>query len=66
MLIVHVHVQVKPEAVEAFREATVENARNSLKESGIARFDVLQKPDDPAPGIRRRPITRFGATQWLR
>jgi autoinducer 2-degrading protein len=47
MLIVHVHVRVKPESVEAFRQATVENARNSLKEPGIARFDVVQQQDDP-------------------
>ena len=40
MLIVHVHVQVKPEFIEAFREATVGNARTSVREPGIARFDV--------------------------
>ena len=47
MLIVHVHVQVKPEFVEAFRVATKENARHSLREPGIARFDVFQQSDDP-------------------
>jgi len=47
MLIVHVHVSVKPEAVEAFRSASAENARNSLKEPGVARFDVLQEEDNP-------------------
>ena len=47
MLIVHVHIQVKPDQVEAFRAACVENARNSLQEPGIARFDVLQQQDDP-------------------
>jgi len=47
MLIVLVHVHVKPEAVDAFREASVENARNSVREPGIARFDVLQAQDDP-------------------
>ena len=47
MLVVHVHVKVKPESVEAFRQATVENARNSVKEPGIARFDVIQQSDDP-------------------
>jgi (4S)-4-hydroxy-5-phosphonooxypentane-2,3-dione isomerase len=47
MFIVHVFVQVKPEYVEAFRNATVENARNSVREPGIARFDVLQQSDDP-------------------
>lgn len=47
MLIVHVHVHVKPEHVEAFRQAAIENAANSVKEPGIARFDVLEQDDDP-------------------
>jgi autoinducer 2-degrading protein len=47
MFIVHVHVQVKPESVDAFRRATLENARNSVQEPGIARFDVIQQLDDP-------------------
>ena len=47
MLIVHVQVHVKPDCVEAFRTATVENARNSVKEPGVARFDVVQQSDDP-------------------
>lgn len=47
MLIVHVFVHVKPEAVEAFKAATLENARNSVQEPGIARFDVIQQADDP-------------------
>jgi autoinducer 2-degrading protein len=47
MLVVHVFVHVKPEAVEAFKQATVENASNSIQEPGIARFDVIQQTDDP-------------------
>jgi (4S)-4-hydroxy-5-phosphonooxypentane-2,3-dione isomerase len=47
MLIVHVHVQVKPECVDAFIRATTENARHSLKEPGIACFDVVQRQNDP-------------------
>jgi autoinducer 2-degrading protein len=47
MLIVHVHAHVKPEFADAFRRATVENARNSVREPGIARFDVLQNAEDP-------------------
>jgi (4S)-4-hydroxy-5-phosphonooxypentane-2,3-dione isomerase len=47
MLVVHVHVHVKPECIESFREASLENARNSLREPGIARFDVVQAQDDP-------------------
>jgi (4S)-4-hydroxy-5-phosphonooxypentane-2,3-dione isomerase len=48
MFIVHVFVQVKAEYVEAFKTATLENAKNSIKESGIARFDVVQQQDDPS------------------
>jgi len=48
MLIVHVHVHVKPEFTNAFLQATVENARNSIQEPGIARFDVVQQADDPS------------------
>ena len=47
MLVVHVHVHVNPESVEAFKKASVENARNSIQEPGIARFDVIQQADDP-------------------
>ncbi|UCE47835.1 MAG: antibiotic biosynthesis monooxygenase [Phycisphaerales bacterium] len=47
MLVVHVHVHVKPDQVEAFRQASLENARNSVQEPGIARFDVIQQQDDP-------------------
>jgi|SRR6267378_2067789 autoinducer 2-degrading protein len=50
MLVVHVHVHVKPEYVDAFKNATLANARESIKEPGIARFDVMQQRDD---------ITRF-------
>ena len=46
MQIVHVHVNVKPEFVEAFKQATLENASNSVHEAGIARFDVIQHTDD--------------------
>ncbi|HNR33279.1 MAG TPA: putative quinol monooxygenase [Candidatus Hydrogenedentes bacterium] len=48
MYIVLVECVVKPEHVEAFRAASIENARNSVREPGIARFDVLQQHDDPA------------------
>jgi autoinducer 2-degrading protein len=51
MLIVHVHVSVKPDCIEAFRQATVENARASVQEPGIARFDVIQQMDNPAKFI---------------
>jgi autoinducer 2-degrading protein len=48
MLIVHVHIQVKPEWVEAFKVATQANANASRLEAGVLRFDVLQQADDPA------------------
>jgi autoinducer 2-degrading protein len=47
MIVVHVHVHVKPEFVDRFRAASVQNARNSVQEPGIARFDVIQQGDDP-------------------
>jgi autoinducer 2-degrading protein len=46
MLIVHVHVHVRPEFVEDFRTASLENASKSIKEPGVARFDVIQQADD--------------------
>ncbi len=46
MLVVHVQVHVKPECVEAFKAASLENARQSAQEAGIARFDVVQQLDD--------------------
>jgi quinol monooxygenase YgiN len=47
MLIIHVHVHVKPESIDAFKKASLENARNSIQELGVARFDVVQRQDDP-------------------
>ena len=46
MFIVHVFVHVKPDRIEEFKQATLENARNSVLEPGIARFDVVQQIDD--------------------
>ncbi len=48
MFAVHVHVRVKAGFLQAFTQATVENARESRKEPGVARFEVLQQQDDPA------------------
>jgi quinol monooxygenase YgiN len=47
MLIVHVHITVKPDSIAAFKEATIENARKSRLEPGIAGFDLIQQNDDP-------------------
>lgn len=48
MFIVHVFVHVKEDRIEDFKQATLENARNSVKESGVARFDVVQQQDAPS------------------
>lgn len=48
MLVVHVDVHVNSEQIDAFITATLENARNSVQEPGIARFDVIQDQSDPA------------------
>ena len=47
MLIVLVHVHVVSDAIEAFLAATLDNARHSIQEPGVVRFDVLQDTDDP-------------------
>jgi len=48
MLVVLVHVHVKPEAIDLFKAATLVNGRLSRLEPGVARFDVVQQRDDPA------------------
>ena len=48
MFIVHVHAHVKAEHIEAFQQATIENARHSVREPGVALFDVIQQQDDPS------------------
>ena len=47
MLIVHVHVRVRLERTADFLAATLVNARASLGEPGVLRFDVLQDEADP-------------------
>jgi quinol monooxygenase YgiN len=47
MIIVHVFIHVKPESVDRFIAASLENARQSVQEPGIIRFDVVQEDDDP-------------------
>jgi len=48
MFIVHVFVHVKDDQIDAFTAATLENARNSVQEPGVGRFDVIQQQDDPS------------------
>ena len=73
MLIVHVHVNVKPEFVDVFKQATLENAANSVLEPGIARFDVIQQTDDPTKFIlvevyktSQAPAAHKETTHYLR
>jgi len=46
MLVVHVHVRVRPDDLEGFLDATLANAAASLKEPGVVRFDVLTDQAD--------------------
>ena len=48
MLVIHIQVHVKPEFIEPFKQATLANARESMKEPGVARFDVVQNQEDPS------------------
>jgi (4S)-4-hydroxy-5-phosphonooxypentane-2,3-dione isomerase len=47
LVVVFVNVHVLPQHIEAFRAATLANARESVKEPGVARFDVVQETEDP-------------------
>ena len=47
MIVIHVHIIVKPECLEKFIKASVENASHSIQEPGIARFDFIQQADNP-------------------
>jgi quinol monooxygenase YgiN len=47
MIVAIINVHVKPKYIEAFNTAILDNARNSIKEPGVARFDVYQQSDDP-------------------
>jgi autoinducer 2-degrading protein len=51
MLVVHVHVHVKEDMIEEFKKISIENAQNSIKEPGVARFDVIQQNDDKSKFI---------------
>ncbi len=47
LLIVHVHVRVKPGAEDPFRSASLDNAAASRREPGVVRFDLLADREDP-------------------
>ncbi len=47
MIIAHIYVQVNADHLETFIAAITENARQSVQEPGILRFDVMQQADDP-------------------
>jgi autoinducer 2-degrading protein len=48
MLVAIINVHVIPEYIEGFKTASLDNASNSIKESGVIRFDVYQQSDDPS------------------
>jgi autoinducer 2-degrading protein len=47
MFAVMVHINVKADSIEEFKQASIINAQNSIQEPGIARFDFLQRQEDP-------------------
>ena len=57
MLIVHVFVHVKADAVDGFIAATRENARNSVREPGIVRFDIISSRTTPHASSWSRSTT---------
>ena len=59
MYIVHVHVRVKDEYIKAFKDATLENAKNSVQEPGIARFDVIQEMENPSKFVLVEVYRKF-------
>ena len=46
MYVVAVTIFVKPEHLQPFTDATLDNAQNTRKEPGNIRFDVAQAEDD--------------------
>ena len=65
MHIVHVFVHVKPNWIGAFQTATLENARNSMQEPGIARFDIVQQQEDPARfSLANKRASVLSFTTW--
>jgi len=47
MVIVQVYVKVKKECIDAFISETIKNTANSIKESGVVRFDFMQETENP-------------------
>ena len=47
MVIAHVFIRIKTESIEEFKNASMENAKCSILEPGMRRFDVIQQSDDP-------------------
>jgi autoinducer 2-degrading protein len=47
MIVTCVYVHVKPDALTRFITETAENHKNSVREPGNLRFDMLQQADDP-------------------
>jgi (4S)-4-hydroxy-5-phosphonooxypentane-2,3-dione isomerase len=47
MIVTCVYVQVRPDAIDRFIEATNSNHLESVREPGNLRFDLIQQADDP-------------------
>lgn len=48
MVVTAVMIQIKPDFINQFTEATIKNHEAAVKEKGNLRFDVLQNNDDPS------------------
>ncbi|ODS53100.1 MAG: antibiotic biosynthesis monooxygenase [Acidobacteria bacterium SCN 69-37] len=47
MILQLVRLRVKPDAIEAFTAATLDNTRHSRHEPGIVQFALVRQQDDP-------------------
>jgi quinol monooxygenase YgiN len=48
MYIFQVHHFIKPDQIDSYKAATLENARQTILEPGVLRFDVFQDAQNPA------------------
>lgn len=62
-LVLVVRAVVKPGCETAFREATLDNARHSLREPGVVRFDVVQSATNAAEFLLLEAYRSKGAVE---
>ncbi len=48
MVIFQFHHYIKPECIEAYKTAILEDAQGTVKEDGVLAFEVFQDKKDPA------------------